>query len=118
MVPATTIPKLSVLMYAIPARWGFEAAVVPERLAISDSPAWLIDLGTTKTSTSHFILNGKFQCALAQMASGPPDDANTLSGAWSFTSYESAFVPYAVLWGMTFAILMLIIYVLARRDRV
>lgn len=118
MVPATTIPKLSLLMYTIPARWGFEAAVAPERKAIADTPAWLIDLGTNKTSTAHFILNGKFQCALAQMASGPPDDANTLSGAWSFTTYESAFIPYAVLWGMTFSILMLILVVLKRRDRV
>ena len=118
MVPATTIPKLSMLMYAIPARWGFEAAVVPERNAIAKDAAWLIDLGTNKTSDPHFVYNGKFQCAIAQMASGPPSDANTLSGAWSFTTYEAAYIPYAVLWSMTISLLILILFILKRRDPV
>ena len=112
MVPATTIPKLSWLMYAIPARWGFEAAVVAERAAIAADPAWLIILGNTKTSAADFVVNGKFECATAQMAS------DTLNGAWGFSTYEAAYMPYAVLWGMTFALMIVILMVLKRRDPV
>ncbi len=113
MVPATTIPKLAPIMNLIPARWGFEAAVVSERLAVQDDAAWLINLGSPdKTSAADFIFSGKFQCATAQMAS------DQLNGAWSFTTYESAFIPYAVLGGMTLATLVAILIILKRRDPV
>jgi ABC-type multidrug transport system ATPase subunit/pSer/pThr/pTyr-binding forkhead associated (FHA) protein len=115
MVPATTIPKLALLMYGMPARWGFEAAIVPERAAIVDQEAWLIDLGKQmvgKTSANDFIFNGKFQCATAQMAS------DSLNGAWSFATYETIFLPYAALGGMTLLLLIVIMVTLKRRDRV
>jgi ABC-type multidrug transport system ATPase subunit/pSer/pThr/pTyr-binding forkhead associated (FHA) protein len=115
MVPATTIPRLSAVMYAIPSRWGFEAAIVPERKTLASNPAWLIDLGPTahtKTSATDFVFDGQFQCATAQMAS------DTLGGAWSFTTYEDMFVPYAVLGGMTLSLIFAILVILKRRDPV
>ncbi len=111
MVPATTIPKLAPIMYGIPARWGFEAAVVSERLAVANDPAWLINLGKTAGNTD-FVENNQFFCATAQMAS------DTLNGAWSFTTYQQVYLPYAVLGGMTFGTLVLIMIILKRRDRI
>ena len=112
MVPATSIPHLAPLMYTIPARWGFEAAVVPERVAIAEEPAWLVNLGNDQTSASDFVFNGEFQCATAQLAS------DELGGAWAFTTYETTWMPYAVLGGMTLCILILICILLKRRDPV
>ncbi len=113
MVPATTIPKLSALMYSIPARWGFEAAIVSERLAIANHKAWLIDLKAPgKSSAADFIQNGKFECATAQLAS------DSLNGAWSFTTHEQIYLPYAALGGMTALILVAILVTLKRRDRI
>src|SRR5690606_7508604 len=66
IVPATTIPALSVIMYTIPARWGFEATIVPERKAIANDPAWVIDLDSDATSAADFVFDGKFECATAQ----------------------------------------------------
>ncbi len=113
MVPATTIGKLATIMYGIPARWGFEAAVVPERIATLDDAAWVIDLAAPdKSSAADFIFHGKFQCATAQLAS------DSLNGAWAFTSYETSFIPYAILGSMTLVILVFIMALLKRRDRV
>jgi hypothetical protein len=112
IVPATTIPKLSMLMYAIPTRWGFEAAVIPERAAIADDAAWGVNLGSGKTSAPDFIFDGNFHCATAQMAS------DSLNGAWSFTSYEDFWIPYAALAAMTFAALVMVMMILKRRDRI
>lgn len=112
MVPATTIPKLSWLMYGIPARWGFEAAVVSERVAVAQDSAWLIDLGNpAQTSASDFIKNGKFECATAQVAS------DTLNGAWSFTSHEQTYLPFLILGTMTVLLLAAVLVLLKRRDQ-
>ena len=112
MVPATTIPKLAPIMYLMPARWGFEASIVAERIAVSDNPAWLIDLTSDKTSAVDFIFDGRFQCATAQMAS------DQLNGAWSFVTYEMFWIPHAVLGGMTMVLLLAILIILKRRDPV
>ncbi len=113
VVPATTIGKLATIMNGIPARWGFEATVVAERLAIFDDPAWVIDLSAPdKSSAQDFISHGKFQCATAQLAS------DSLNGAWSFTTYETNFIPYVILGGMTLVILVFIMVLLKRRDQV
>jgi ABC-type multidrug transport system ATPase subunit/pSer/pThr/pTyr-binding forkhead associated (FHA) protein len=113
MVPATTIPKLAPLMFLIPARWGFEATVVAERASISDDPAWLIPLGDPdKTSAVDYIFNGKFHCSTAQMAS------DQLTGAWSFTTHEEVWVPYAVLGGLCVVMMFFILILLKRRDPV
>ncbi|MFP6687459.1 MAG: ABC transporter permease, partial [Polyangiaceae bacterium] len=112
MVPATTIPHISWLMYAVPARWGFEASVLPERLAIAKEEAWLIDLKRGGTSSGDFITDGHFECATAQLAS------EDLNGAWAFVNYETVWLPYAVLGGLTFSLLIIMCVVLRRRDPV
>ncbi len=110
MVPATTIPHIDWLMYAIPARWGFEASVLPERLAIAKEKAWLIDL--KQGATGEFITDGRFECAKAQLAS------DELNGAWAFVNYETVWLPYAVLGGLTLSLLIIMCVVLRRRDPV
>ena len=61
---------------------------------------------------ANFIENGKFKCAIVQMAS------ETQVGAWGFSQYEQLWMPYAVLGGMTFGILILLTILLKRRDPV
>jgi hypothetical protein len=112
VVPATTIPKLSFVQYVIPSRWGFESTISPERISLSDDPAWNIELGGSKTSATDYIFDGRFKCATAQLAS------DSLNGAWSFTTYEEVWVPHAVLLGMTLSVLILILIILKRRDPV
>jgi hypothetical protein len=112
MVPMTTIPHLAILMNVIPARWGFEASVIEERLSLVDDSAWLIDLGRTDSSPGDFVHAGKFQCSVAQLAS------DTFAGAWGFTSYEDRWIPYAVLGGVTALLLTLLCVILKRRDPV
>ncbi len=112
MVPMTTVPHLHWLMQAMPARWGFEAAIVPERQALTSDPAWLIDLGNKETSGQYFVEAGKFKCATAQVA------ADNFAGAWQFTTYESPWIPYAVLGGSTVALIIVVCIILKRRDPV
>jgi ABC-type multidrug transport system ATPase subunit/pSer/pThr/pTyr-binding forkhead associated (FHA) protein len=113
MVPMTTNPNMKPMMYIMPSRWGFEGAIANERLAIAGDSAWNIDLhNPTLTSPPDFIVNGKFQCAIAQVAS------DTLNGAWGFTEYASLWLPSAVLFGMTFAMLAILLIALKRRDPV
>jgi ABC-type multidrug transport system ATPase subunit/pSer/pThr/pTyr-binding forkhead associated (FHA) protein len=113
MVPMTTNPTLRPLMYLMPSRWGFEGAIANERLAIAGSPAWNIDLHKPElTSAPDFIQNGRFQCAIAQVAS------DTLNGAWGFTEWSAMWLPSAVLGGMTLAMMVVLLIALKRRDPV
>ncbi len=112
MVPMTTVPHLKPLMMVIPARWGFEGAIVPQRNALQDDPAWIIDLGRKESSPTDFIEAGKFKCAVAQMAS------DTFAGGWGFTTYEMTWLPFAVLGGSTLVLLVLLCVILKRRDPV
>ncbi|WP_437639008.1 FHA domain-containing protein [Sorangium sp. So ce854] len=112
MVPMTTVPHLRPLMYIIPARWGFEGAIAPERSAIAEDPAWVIDLHRTDSIPAEFIEGGKFKCAIAQMA------ADNYAGAWGFTTYDQTWLPFAVLAGMTVIILVTLCAFLKRRDPV
>ncbi|NUO50269.1 MAG: ATP-binding cassette domain-containing protein, partial [Polyangiaceae bacterium] len=114
LVPMTSVPNLSWLYYVIPARWGFEAAVVPERMGVATDPAWYIDLQMKEPQSSavDFIENGHFQCATAQIA------ADNYPGSWGFTSYEAQWMPYAVLAGMTLALVVVLCVALKRRDPV
>ena len=112
MVPSTTIPHLRWLMFLMPARWGFESAVIPERQALASDPAWLINLGTGQSSAPDFVESGKFKCSIAQMA------ADNLAGAWGFTTHDQAFIPYCALGGMTLLLLTTLCIVLKRRDPV
>jgi ABC-type multidrug transport system ATPase subunit/pSer/pThr/pTyr-binding forkhead associated (FHA) protein len=112
MVPMTTNPMLRPLMYVMPARWGFEGSIAQERLAIASDPAWLIDLKSTMNSPPDFVFNGKFQCAIAQMAS------DTISGAWGFVEYGTWGISIGVLLGMSVLMLLVLIVLLKRRDPV
>ena len=112
LVPMSSTPKyVKAVMQAMPSRWGFEATVVPHRLAMANDEAWLIDLGRTDLKAD-FIEGGKFKCALAQMAS----DAQV--GAWGFSTYDQAWIPYAVLGSMTVSLLVVLCAILKRRDPV
>ncbi len=117
MVPATTVPHLKWMMYGIPARWGFEGAVVPERMGLETDTSWLIDLHMKSSDAGYnspgdFIEAGKFKCAIAQVAS------DNLAGGWGFTTYDTPWIPFAVLGGSAFVILILLMIILKRRDPV
>jgi len=111
-VPMTsTWSAIRAIMQGIPARWGFEGAIVPNRLALATDEAWLIDVGQQR-ARPEFIEGTKFKCALAQVAS------DNLTGAWSFTTYDQRWLPYAVLGGMTVALVAIVCVLLKRRDPV
>jgi ABC-type multidrug transport system ATPase subunit/pSer/pThr/pTyr-binding forkhead associated (FHA) protein len=113
MVPMTTNPNLRLLMYVMPSRWGFEGAIANERMAIAADAAWNIDLHKPDmTSFPDFIQNGKFQCAVAQVAS------DTLTGAWGFTEWDQLWMPSAALFCMTALMLGVLLIALKRRDPV
>lgn len=113
MVPMTTVPWLKWPMLVMPARWGFQGVVAQERLAIADRSAWMIDLQKPDlNSVDNFITNGKFQCAIAQVAS--PD----INGAWGFANYSNALLPMGVLAAMLVGQIVIILILLKRRDSV
>jgi ABC-type multidrug transport system ATPase subunit/pSer/pThr/pTyr-binding forkhead associated (FHA) protein len=112
MVPMTTVPHLKPLMMLVPARWGFESAIAPQRNALQTDPAWIVDLGRADSSPTDFIEAGKFKCAVAQMAS------DSFAGAWGFTTYDSPWIPFAVMGSSTLVILVLLCIILKRRDPV
>jgi ABC transport system ATP-binding/permease protein len=113
MVPMTTNPMLKPLMYVMPARWGFEGSIAHERMAIAKDPAWLINLqNPTLNSPPDYVIQGHFQCAIAQMGS------DTLKGAWGFVDYAQHWLPIAVLGGMTVLMLAVLLVMLKRRDPV
>ena len=113
MVPMTTNPLLRPLMMLMPSRWGFQGAVVHERTAVQNAAAWVMDLKRPGlTSPSDYLSDGKFKCAIAQMGS------SKLPGAWGFTDWATLWLPHAVLFGMTGAMLVLLLLFLKRRDPV
>ena len=113
MVPMTTNPMLRPLMYVMPARWGFQGAIAEERAAIANAPAWVIDLGKPGlTSAPDFVHAGRFHCAIAQI------ESDTIAGAWGFVEWTMPWVPFAVLYGMTFFMMLILFVLLRRRDPV
>jgi ABC transport system ATP-binding/permease protein len=113
MVPMTTNPLLQWPMYLMPARWGFQGVIAQERLAILTDPAWVIDIKKPDlTSVENFITAGHFRCAEAQIAS------SDFMGAWGFGQYNLSWLPPAVLGGMMFVTLLVILVVLKRRDAI
>jgi len=117
LVPMTVVPHLKYLYYLIPCRWGFEAAIVPNRIALDNDKSWSIDLLMTspQSSDSKFIDDtGHFKCATAQVAADP----DSLKGSWGFFSYHEQWVPYAVLGGFAITLLVLLCVILKRRDPV
>lgn len=113
MVPMTTNPMLKPMMYVMPSRWGFQGAIAAERAAIVNDPAWNIDLHKPDlTSAPDFVHNGRFSCATAQVAS------DTLNGAWGFAEWDTPWLPSVVLFAMTFAMVVVLLVALKRRDPV
>lgn len=113
MVPMTTNAGLKPLMFVMPSRWGFEGAIASERAAIARLPAWNIDLHKPDlTSAPDFLNAGRFQCAIAQMAS------DSLPGAWGFTEWATPWIPSAVLFATTALVLAVLLVILRRRDPV
>jgi ABC transport system ATP-binding/permease protein len=113
MVPMTTNPTLKYPMLAIPARWGFQGVVAQERHATKNDAAWVLDLGRpTLNSAPDFVEAGKFKCAEAQIAS------DSFIGAWGFVQWHSAWLPPTVLAAMMLGLLMMILFILKRRDPV
>jgi ABC-type multidrug transport system ATPase subunit/pSer/pThr/pTyr-binding forkhead associated (FHA) protein len=113
MVPMTTNPNLKPLMYVMPSRWGFEGAIASERMAIAGDVAWNIDLHKPDMSSApDFIQNGKFQCAIAQVAS------DQLAGAWGFVEWDQLWVPSAALFSSTLLMIIVLLIALKRRDPV
>ena len=113
IVPMTSNPALRWLMFGVPARWGFQGAIAQERMAIENTGPWLLDLKNPgANSPDEFITAGKFKCAIAQMAS------ENYNGAWGFSQYNDIWLSFAVLGGMTFGSLVVLLMFLRRRDPV
>ena len=113
MVPMTTNPMLKPLMTIMPARWGFQGSIGEERAAIANNPAWVIDLHKAGlTSAPDYVHDGRFFCATAQIGS------ETLAGGWGFADWQLTWLPLAVLYGMTFVMLLILFVLLKRRDPV
>jgi len=97
----------------MPSRWGFEGAIANERLAVADLPAWNVDLHKPDmTSPPDFLHAGRFQCAIAQMAS------DSLPGAWGFSEWSTSWLPGTVLFSITALMLAVLLVILRRRDPV
>ena len=113
MVPMTTVPWLKWPMLVIPARWGFQGVVAQERMGVASQPAWIVNLNKPDlNSADNFVTNGKFQCAIAQVAS--PD----FNGAWGFVNYSNVWLPAAVLATMMVVQFLFILIILKQRDSV
>jgi len=113
MVPMTTNPNLKPMMYLMPSRWGFEGVIAVERAAVAGQAAWNIDLHKPDlTSAPDFLAAGKFQCAIAQVAS------DTISGAWGFTEWNMPWMPATVLFVTTVGMFVVLVVALKRRDPV
>jgi len=88
-------------------------AIANERMAVASLSAWNIDLHKPDlTSLPDFVQAGRFQCAIAQVAS------DTISGAWGFVEWNALWLPAAVLFGMTFAMFVILLIALKHRDPV
>jgi len=113
IVPMTTNSLLKWPMLLMPARWGFQGVVAQERLATATEAAWVIDLKKPDlTSPADFVEAGKFKCATAQIAS------DSYNGAWGFTDYDQAWLPFAVMTSMTLLTIIALFIILKRRDPV
>ena len=113
MVPMTTNPLLEWPMYVVPARWGFQGVVAQERHRHRRRRG--VDHRSGQAGPDepdNFVLQGKFKCAEAQIAS------MDYNGAWGFKDYELTWLPPAVLAGMMVAFLIWVLITLKRRDSI
>jgi ABC-type multidrug transport system ATPase subunit/pSer/pThr/pTyr-binding forkhead associated (FHA) protein len=113
MVPMTTNALLEFPMYVVPARWGFQGIVAPERMAILKDAPWVLDLGKPDlNSPENYVEAGKFMCAEAQIAS------KNFIGAWGFETFDQIWMPPTVLGGMMVVTLIFMLIILKRRDSI
>jgi hypothetical protein len=76
-------------------------------------PAWVMAVGkAAPNGAENFITGGKFQYALAQVAS------KEIYGAFGFVSDDQVWLPFAVLGGMLIVQFFAILILLKRRDSV
>jgi len=133
LVPVTTNPLLEYPMMGVPARWGFEGAIAPERLINAEQKEWLFALPKGKEALPANIMDQlflrdagdhlQFVCAKAQMGarqatSTVPGGGFPFDGAWGFAEWQMTWVPYAVLGGMTLITLAVMMIILRRKDPV
>ncbi len=135
LVPMTTNQILEYPMWAVPARWGFEGSITPERLLNASESGWLFTLPKSKELADPnaaalleqlFLKdNGdklQFVCAKAEIAA--KQGANSVNGnfpfegAWGFTEFSQQWIPFAVLGTMTQFTLIMMMIILRRKDPV
>jgi ABC-type multidrug transport system ATPase subunit/pSer/pThr/pTyr-binding forkhead associated (FHA) protein len=132
LVPVTTNPLLEFPMMAIPARWGFEGAIAPERMINATQKEWLFNLPKGKEAIPPDIMDRlflkdagdhlQFVCPKAYM--GATQAANSVGssfpfdGAWGMPEWTQIWLPYAVLGGMTVVTLAIMMIILRRKDPV
>ncbi|MGZ3456427.1 MAG: ABC transporter permease, partial [Polyangiales bacterium] len=132
LVPVTTNPLLEFPMMAIPARWGFEGAIAPERMINATQKEWLFNLPKGKEAIPGDIMERlflkdagdhlQFVCPKAYM--GATQAANSVGsnfpfdGAWGMPEWTQIWLPYAVLGGMTIVTLVIMMIILRRKDPV
>lgn len=132
LVPVTTNPLLEYPMMAIPARWGFEGAIAPERWLNASQKEWLFNLPKGKEDLPADVMQRlflkdagdhlQFVCPKAYM--GATQAFNSVGnqfpfdGAWGFTEWTQYWMPYAVLGGMTIVTLAIMMIILRKKDPV
>jgi len=132
LVPVTTNALLEYPMLGVPARWGFEGAIAPERVLNSVEKEWLFNLPKGKEALPPDIMDRlflkevgdhlQFNCPKAYM--GAVQGTNSVGpqfpfeGAWGFVEWQSQWLPFAVLGGMTLVTLIIMMMVLRRKDPV
>jgi ABC-type multidrug transport system ATPase subunit len=108
LVPMTSKGWLEWAMSFVPARWSFESMLSAERFAIADD--WLIPVCVARGAG---IEDGRFQCALEELR-----NTERGMGGLGFSTYDLAWVPWAVLLTITVLTLGGVMTVLKRRDPV
>jgi len=132
LVPLTTNPLLEIPMMTMPARWGFEGAIAPERLVNMGQKEWLFNLPKGKEALPADVMDKlflkdvgehmQFNCPKAYIQASTA--ANNVGGqfpfegAWSFSEWQQTWMPFAVLAGMTLFTLTIMMIVLRRKDPV
>ena len=132
LVPVTTNPYLEYPMMGVPARWGFEGGIAPERLINATQKEWIFNLPKGTEALPPDVMDRlflkdagdhmQFFCAKAYMGAtqGPNSVAGQFpfEGAWGFTEWQQVWMPYAVLGGMTFVTLAIMMVILRKKDPV
>ncbi|MBI2389209.1 MAG: FHA domain-containing protein [Deltaproteobacteria bacterium] len=132
LVPVTTNALLEYPMMAIPARWGFEGAIAPERVINATEKGWLFNLPKGKEALPPDIMDRlflkdvgdhlQFACPKAYMGAtqGPNSVGGQFpfEGAWGFVEWQQQWMPYAVLGGMTLITLVIMMMILRKKDPV